>query len=162
MHGKIVFEDSSEVNSFLMSQINENKISYVHDGSESKDDSFSFVVSDGNHELFYVFPITSQATNRAQSVPIEIVSVDNKSPELKKLSVAHSLTSLDDGRTGFRLTSSYLKAEDRDSDSSTLKYVVTEYVQHGKIVNFAIDAHDSVESFTQGYYKLINCWSIIV
>ena len=150
MHGRIVFEDDMAVNSFLMSHLNENKVAYIHDGSETKEDSFSFVVSDGNHEFFYVFPNTSQPIGRAVYVPIEIVSVDNKTPKLQKINVAHSLISLADGRTGFRLTSSYLNAEDEDSDSSTLKYILTKYVHHGKIVNFAINAHDSVVSFTQG------------
>ena len=132
-----------------MVDLNENRVSYRHDGSETTSDSFSFVVSDGTHDDFYVFPNTSFVTREPQIMKIEIVSVDNKIPQLLLNKAAQSLSELADGRRGFRFTKNFLRADDKDSDVESLSYVITGSPLHGSVVDTARGS-EPVSSFTQG------------
>uniref|UniRef100_A0A8B9PD49 FRAS1 related extracellular matrix 2 n=1 Tax=Apteryx owenii TaxID=8824 RepID=A0A8B9PD49_APTOW len=116
VHGQITFNNSKPVTTFTKQDLNENLISYNHDGTESVEDSFSFTVTDGTHTDFYVFPNT---------VVPQIV-INKGAPTLRILATGH---------TGFLITNKVLKVEDRDSLHIALKIRVTEGPRHGFLIH---------------------------
>lgn len=157
MHGKIIKNKDEIVRKFTMVDLNENRISYKHDGSETTSDSFSLVVSDGTHDDFYVFPNTSFVTRDPQTMEIEIISVDNKIPQLVRNRAAPMLSVLEDGRRGFKFTKKILQADDSDSSSSSLTFIITRYPSHGKLTNIANDGFEALTTFTQGKFEKSLC-----
>ncbi|KAM4807701.1 FRAS1-related extracellular matrix protein 3 [Rhinophrynus dorsalis] len=149
VHGQILFNHSHQVTSFTKQDLNENLISYKHDGSESSEDSFSFTVTDGTHTEFYIFPDTTYETRKPQMMKIHINSMDNGVPQIIINKGAPTLRSLPSGQLGFMITSKSLKAEDRDSPQKMLKYRIQDEPKHGAIINLA-KGNDTVKSFTQG------------
>ncbi|XP_061419974.1 LOW QUALITY PROTEIN: FRAS1-related extracellular matrix protein 2-like [Lethenteron reissneri] len=149
VHGQLLYNGSRPVTSFTKQDLNENLISYKHDGTETSEDSFSFTVTDGTHTDFYVFPDTVFETRKPQMMHIRILSVDNGVPQIVVNRGASSLRPLPSGHLGFMLTNKALKAEDRDSSPRVLKYVVEELPEHGFIINLGL-GNDSVSKFTQG------------
>ncbi|XP_029455546.1 FRAS1-related extracellular matrix protein 3 isoform X2 [Rhinatrema bivittatum] len=148
VHGELVYNSSRTVTSFTKQDLNENLISYRHDGTESVEDSFSFTVTDGTHTDFFIFPNTIFETRKPQMMKIHINSLDNGVPQIVVNKGAPSLKSLPIGHLGFMITSKSLKAEDRDSPHKLLKYKITEGPKHGIIINTGL-GNDSVKSFTQ-------------
>ena len=149
MHGKILLDERRQVREFTMDDLNENRVTYVHDGSETVADSFSFTVTDGTHDDFYVFPNTVFTTEEPQRMDIEIVPVDNGVPQMLVNRGAPTISDLPSGDRGFRITKKTIRADDRDSDVSMLKYVITTPPEHGNVVNI-LDENEPVEEFTQG------------
>ncbi|CAK8684298.1 unnamed protein product [Clavelina lepadiformis] len=149
VHGKILLDERRQVREFTMDDLNENRVTYVHDGSETVADSFSFTVTDGTHDDFYVFPNTVFTTEEPQRMDIEIVPVDNGVPQMLVNRGAPTISDLPSGDRGFRITKKTLRADDRDSDVSMLKYVITTPPEHGNVVNI-LDENEPVEEFTQG------------
>lgn len=152
LHGQIIKDGISTVNSFTQSDIDGNHISYRHDGSESKSDSFSIVVTDGTHSDFFVFPNSKSPKTESQVVHIKIRPVDNKLPVVAKNLGASALQNFDDGMFGFQLTEKALQAHDSDSDNKNLMYYITSPAKHGKLVN-ASSPKETLTMFTQ---KAIN------
>ncbi|XP_077574702.1 FRAS1-related extracellular matrix protein 3 [Stigmatopora nigra] len=148
VHGQLIFNNSAPVTSFSKQDLNENLISYKHDGTETSEDSFSFTVTDGTHTDFYVFPDTVYETRKPQVMWIRINTVDNGVPQIVVNKAAASLRLLPSGHVGFQITGKVLRAEDRDSRQDDLKYTVSEAPRHGFIVNLA-GGNDSIDSFTQ-------------
>ncbi|XP_068134549.1 FRAS1-related extracellular matrix protein 3 [Hyperolius riggenbachi] len=148
VHGHIWFNNSRQVTAFTKQDLNENLISYKHDGSETTEDSFSFSVTDGTHTEFYVFPETSFDTRKPQVMKIRIHSLDNGIPQIIVNKGASTLRNLQSGHLGFLITSKSLKAEDRDSPNKVLKYRITDGPKHGVIMNMA-HGNDTVRTFTQ-------------
>ena len=148
-HGRILYNRSRTITTFTMHDLNENMISYKHDGSETTTDGFSVRVSDRTHHDFYVFPDTSTTTHQAQLIPIEIIPVDNFIPRLKRIKAATSLSLYEGIGIGFLFTRQYLSAEDRDSPNDKLVYVVTRLPQFGYFMNQA-GGNRSINSWTQG------------
>ena len=148
-HGKIQYNNSRTVNSFTMRDLNQNLLTYHHDGSETSEDSFSITVTDGTHYDFYVFPDMAYTTRRSQKVPVKIISVDNGFPRIEKNTGASYLESLEDGGTGFHFSSKHLKAVDRDSPEDTLMYDITEPPKYGYIIH-SDTGNNSVSNWTQG------------
>ncbi|CAN2388811.1 Extracellular matrix protein [Pristimantis euphronides] len=148
VHGNILFNCSRPVTTFTKQDLNENLISYRHDGSESIEDSFSFTVTDGTHTEFYVFPDTSFETRKPQMLKIRINSLDNGIPQIAVNKGAASLRILPSGHHGFLITSKSLRAEDRDSPNKLLKYRITDSPKHGVIINRA-HGNSTARSFTQ-------------
>ena len=149
VHGRILMDESSGVREFTMSDLNENRITYAHDGTETVADSFSFTVTDGTHDDFYVFPNTVFTTTEPQRMDIEIVPVDNGLPQMLINRGAPSISNLPNGKRGFRITKKTLRADDRDSNVTMLNYVITASPLHGKLVN-SENGSSSIQSFTQG------------
>ncbi|XP_077984509.1 extracellular matrix protein 3-like [Glandiceps talaboti] len=149
VHGNILRNYTAVVTTFTMVDLNNNLISYQHDGSETLQDSFSFIVTDGTHSDFYVFPDTSLTTRKPQKLQIDIVPVDNGMPQLVTNKGATAMTGLDNGRLGYRITSKQLKVEDRDSRNRDLVYTITTLPSHGFIVNLG-NGNNSINNFTQG------------
>ncbi|KAH7969978.1 hypothetical protein HPB52_023610 [Rhipicephalus sanguineus] len=150
LHGRIIIDRSREATSFTMADLGDNRLSYSHDGSDTKRDNFTFVVSDGVHDDFYVHPNVQQPTREPQLFPVEVVAVDNSPPQVAVNRGAFALSYLDGSRRlGFRFDSDVLRACDSDSVAARLKYVVTVFPSHGILVNRAV-GNRSVVEFTQG------------
>ncbi|KAK7166140.1 hypothetical protein R3I93_006042 [Phoxinus phoxinus] len=148
VHGQLLFNGTQVITSFTKQDLNENRITYRHDGTETNEDSFSFTITDGTHTDFYVFPDTVYETRKPQMMTIHISTVDNGVPQIIVNKAAPTLRVLHTGHLGFLITSKALKAEDRDSPNKVLQYVVTETPLHGFIMNSAL-GNDSINSFSQ-------------
>ncbi|XP_061595611.1 FRAS1-related extracellular matrix protein 2-like [Cololabis saira] len=148
VHGKLLFNQSVPARSFTKQDLNENLISYKHDGTESTEDSFSFTVTDGKHSDFYVFPDTVYETRRPQMMKITIVAVDNGVPQIVVNKGAKTLKILPTGQLGFLITPRVLRAEDRDSRPGSLVFRLSAQPQHGYIVNLG-RGNNSIDSFSQ-------------
>lgn len=149
LHGKVLYNGSRPVASFTKQDLNDNLISYRHDGTESFQDSFSFTVTDGTHADFYVFPDTVFETRRPQTVRITVVGLDDGVPQILVNKGARTLKTLSPGRLGFPLTSKVLRAEDRDSKPASLVFHITSQPKHGYIANVG-GGDDSIDTFSQG------------
>lgn len=150
VHGKILLR-GRKTRRFTMDDLNEHRVQYVHDGTETNGDSFSFIVSDGTHPDFFVFPDTAFPTEKPQRMDIEIVAIDNGIPQMLVNRGARTISELPTGDHGFRITKKTLRADDRDSDISTIKYIITEPTENGYLINLGNEAEDSVSEFTQGW-----------
>ncbi|XP_063776484.1 FRAS1-related extracellular matrix protein 3 [Pseudophryne corroboree] len=148
VHGQILLNNSRQITTFTKQDLNDNLISYRHDGSETSEDSFSFTVTDGTHTDFYIFPYTMLGTRKPQMMRIRIHSLDNGVPQIAVNKGAATLRSLSSGHLGFLITSKSMRAEDRDSPNRMLKYRITDGPKHGAIVNMA-RGNDTVKTFTQ-------------
>ncbi|KAG9348448.1 hypothetical protein JZ751_002183, partial [Albula glossodonta] len=148
VHGQLLFNNTRPVTSFTKQDLNENMISYKHDGTESAEDSFSFTVTDGTHTDFYVFPDTVFETRKPQMMKIKIVSVDNGIPQIVVNKGAPTLRVLSTGHLGFMITSKALKAEDRDSHQTSVTFKITVGPEHGYIINLG-KGNATITTFTQ-------------
>ncbi|XP_071087584.1 FRAS1-related extracellular matrix protein 2-like [Haliotis cracherodii] len=149
VHGNILFNKTKIIATFTLEDLNENMISYQHDGSETNKDSFSFTVSDGTHSDYFVFPETTYTTRQPQMMHIEIVPVDNGTPQIAINKGVSTLVSMDGGSLGFPITEKYLRVEDRDSPDDGLKYTITVEPEHGYIINTNL-GNKSISQWTQG------------
>ncbi|XP_062869848.1 FRAS1-related extracellular matrix protein 2a [Trichomycterus rosablanca] len=148
VHGKLLFNNSRPVTSFTKQDLNENLISYKHDGTESSQDSFSFTVTDGTHTDFYVFPDTVFETRRPQTMKITIALIDDGVPQIVVNRGVPTLKVLPTGRLGHLITSKVLKADDRDSRTDNLVFYITKQPHHGFLINLG-KGNDSIKTFTQ-------------
>ncbi|XP_043929269.1 FRAS1-related extracellular matrix protein 2 [Protopterus annectens] len=148
VHGQLIFNNTKSVISFTKQDLNENLISYKHDGSESVEDSFSFTVTDGTHTDFYIFPDTVFETRKPQMMKIRILIVDNGVPQIVVNKGAPTLRILSTGHLGFIITSKALKAEDRDSSHISLKFRIIDGPTHGYLVNTG-KGNATITEFTQ-------------
>ncbi|XP_061575696.1 FRAS1-related extracellular matrix protein 2b [Cololabis saira] len=148
VHGRLLFNNTRPVTSFSKQDLNENLISYKHDGTESKEDSFSFTVTDGTHTDFYIFPDTVFETRKPQAMKITILPVDNGVPQIVVNKGAPTLRVLETGHIGFVITSKTLKAEDRDSIQDTVTFRITVAPVHGYLINPG-RGNATITSFTQ-------------
>uniref|UniRef100_A0A8C5H028 Calx-beta domain-containing protein n=1 Tax=Gouania willdenowi TaxID=441366 RepID=A0A8C5H028_GOUWI len=148
VHGKLLYNQSTPVTSFTKQDLNENLISFKHDGTESTEDSFSFTVTDGTHTDFYVFPDTVFETRRPQTMKISIVAINNGVPQMVVNKGAPTLKILATGHLGFPIHSKVLRAEDRDSSPSSLVFHITTQPKHGYVVNLG-QGNNSISTFTQ-------------
>ncbi|KAI5930317.1 FRAS1-related extracellular matrix protein 2 [Manis javanica] len=148
VHGRLLFNNTRPAVVFTKQDLNDNLISYRHDGTESSEDSFSFTVTDGSHTEFYVFPDTVFETRRPQTMKIQVLAVDNRAPQIAVNKGASTLHTLATGHLGFMITSKILKVEDRDSLHFSLRFVVTEAPRHGYLLDLGRGNH-SVSQFTQ-------------
>ncbi|KAG7471211.1 hypothetical protein MATL_G00122010 [Megalops atlanticus] len=148
VHGQLLFNNTRPVTSFTKQDLNENMISYKHDGTESTEDSFSFTVTDGTHTDFYVFPDTVFETRKPQMMKITILSVDNGVPQIVVNKGGPTLRILSTGHLGFMITSKALKAEDRDSIQASVTFKITVGPEHGYLINLG-KGNASVTTFTQ-------------
>ncbi|XP_077014161.1 FRAS1-related extracellular matrix protein 2 [Tamandua tetradactyla] len=147
-HGRLLFNDSRPVTAFTKQDLNENLISYRHDGSETREDSFSFSVTDGTHAGFYVFPDTASETRRPQVLRIRVLAVDSRAPRVAVNRGASWLRTLATGHLGFLITGRALAVEDRDSPPAARRLTVTQAPRHGLILHLGRGNH-SVTQFTQ-------------
>ncbi|XP_028275656.1 FRAS1-related extracellular matrix protein 2b [Parambassis ranga] len=148
VHGRLLFNNTRPVTSFTKQDLNENLISYKHDGTENAEDSFSFTVTDGTHTGFYVFPDTVFETRKAQVMKITVLPVDNGVPQVVVNKGAPTLRLLETGHLGFVITSKTLKAEDRDSFQDSVTFRITVAPEHGYLINLG-KGNATINTFTQ-------------
>ncbi|XP_060744060.1 FRAS1-related extracellular matrix protein 2b [Tachysurus vachellii] len=148
VHGKLLFNDTRSITSFTKQDLNENRISYKHDGTESTIDSFSFTVTDGTHSDFYVFPDTVFETRKPQVMRITVLSVDNGIPQIVVNKGGTALKMLPGGHLGFVITSKALKAEDRDSPHGAVTFRITVGAEHGYLIDLG-KGNATITTFTQ-------------
>lgn len=159
VHGRLLFNNTRPVTSFTKQDLNENLISYKHDGTESAEDSFSFAVSDGTHTDFYVFPDTVFETRKPQVMKITILPVDNGVPQVVVNKGAPTLRVLETGHLGFVITSKTLKAEDRDSIHHSVTFRITAAPEHGYLINVG-RGNATINTFTQGKRAAFRCFTV--
>lgn len=110
-------DPGTAITTFTQQAITENKIVFVHNGSETPSDSFSFSVSDGIHEITdQLFQMSVTAVNDA---PVVDVNVD--------LRLSRSGT--------VPIISDYLVATDADNDNLALVFTITANPSNGRIEN---------------------------
>ncbi|XP_017273702.1 FRAS1-related extracellular matrix protein 2a [Kryptolebias marmoratus] len=148
VHGKLLYNQSTPVTSFTKQDLNENLISYKHDGTESSEDSFSFTVTDGTHTDFYVFPDTVFETRRPQTMKITIEAIDNGVPQIVVNKGAPTLKILPTGLLGFPISPKVLKAEDWDSKPASVVFHISTPPKHGYVVNLG-HGNNSINTFSQ-------------
>lgn len=149
VNGKLMRDKTTVISSFTMADIAENMITYHHDGSETEEDSFSFIVSDGKHQEFFVHPSINKPRRHPVTMKIDVIPVDNVVPQLATNRGATSIGPLENGDIGYRFSKKILRAEDRDSPETGLTFVITDSPKHGILMNEAF-GNQSVSNFTQG------------
>ncbi|KAI4893101.1 hypothetical protein NFI96_026772 [Prochilodus magdalenae] len=136
-HGKILYNSSHSVSTFTKEDLGKNLITYKHDGTDHGEDSIWFTVTDGTNTGFYVYPETERETIQPQVLKIQITLEDQGAPRLVVNRPALSLSVLNTGQMGFKLTSKVLKAVERrqgkDVQSVDLIYRLTEPPKYGVI-----------------------------
>ncbi|XP_034404830.1 FRAS1-related extracellular matrix protein 2b isoform X1 [Cyclopterus lumpus] len=158
VHGRLLFNNTQAVTSFSKQDLNENMISYKHDGTESAEDSFSFTVTDGTHTDFYIFPNTVFETRKPQMMKITVLPVDNGVPQIVVNKGAPTLRVLENGHLGFVITSKTLKAEDRDSIQNSVTFRITVGPEHGYLINLG-KGNATIITFTQAeIYDMNICY----
>ncbi|XP_076041195.1 extracellular matrix protein 3-like [Oratosquilla oratoria] len=118
-------------------------ISYHHDGSETLEDVVvEFLVTDGTHDDFFVYPEIDHPTKLLQRFPISVTPVDNGVPAIATNEMASSLDFLHSedlpkgwGKYfGVRYTRKILEVEDRDTPPEGLRITVVEPPSYGLLV----------------------------
>ena len=106
---------------FTLADLKANKITYKHDGSETTQDQFRFIVTDGSHRDFYLFPELKKTHEGSVTFPIKIVPVDDERPRVIVNRTMTYVTENPDGSRTARLTNKHLRSSDRDSYNPELK-----------------------------------------
>jgi len=83
VHGSLNFDGNMLATEFTLADLKNNRITYKHDGSETTKDQFRFIVTDGTHRDFYLFPELKQPHQGAVTFPITIVPVDDELPQAR-------------------------------------------------------------------------------
>ena len=101
---------------FIQQDINDGRVRYVHDGSNTTSDSFTFTVKDpaGNETGTETFAIT-------------VTAVDDDTPV-----IGNQSATLDEGAT-LVLTAAQLSATDTDTDDATLVFTVKSLPANGQL-----------------------------
>jgi hypothetical protein len=119
------------ISTFTQQNLIDDKIQYVHDGSNTTSDAFTFKVSNGINEL------------TGQTFSITVVAVDDDTPTI----VTNNGLQLNEGATK-TIPLDSLEADDSDTDNSTLTYTVTSAASNGQLEN-TDNSGVSISTFTQ-------------
>lgn len=147
-HGNILYNFSRIVSRFSLNDIQNNLISYQHDGTETFSDSFSFTVTDGIHTQFYLLGL-EQPTRKPQQMDIEIIQDANGLPSIAVNTGTTYLSVLDVDSVGFQFTSRNLRCNDFDSPVDSLVFILTALPQHGYLRNVE-KGNGYITSWSQG------------
>ncbi|GFO33130.1 extracellular matrix protein fras1-like [Plakobranchus ocellatus] len=134
---------------FTMEDIYENRVSYQHDGSETTEDYFLFLVTDGTNQNFAMQqdePVVT-SVDSPQDFPITILPMDDGAPVLTTNLGLQFLT-LREGEPSNQITSRELSASDEDTPPSDIRFVIIEPPQFGVLERTQYPGR-WVSSFTQ-------------
>ncbi|WP_051280852.1 cadherin-like domain-containing protein [Anaerovorax odorimutans] len=132
-NGKLENTDNPGVaiSSFTQKNLIDGKIQYVHDGSNTTSDSFTFKVSDGTNELI------------GQTFSITINAVDDDAPTM----TTNNGLALNEGATA-AIPLDILESDDEDTDNDILTYIITSSPLNGQLEN-TDNPGISINNFTQ-------------
>ncbi|XP_077999737.1 extracellular matrix organizing protein FRAS1-like [Glandiceps talaboti] len=152
VHGQIQYTMNelhySTVNTFTMEDVYENRISYIHDGSNTLQDSFTFVVTDTTNPLFLVKDGDHVVTtNEAQIFNIKVLPVDDGTPRLVTNLGLQYLEYVDD-RAMSIIMKRHLRTIDMDTEDNLLLYTLTTPPKYG-FIESTLTPTIPLNSFTQ-------------
>ncbi|XP_059153308.1 extracellular matrix protein 3-like [Physella acuta] len=137
-HGKVVRQTrggSFKIDSFTLDDISgDSTIGYDHDDSDTTEDSFTFCLTDGVHNL-------------TKTVHIKIMSLDDEAPKL----VVNAGLKISPGRAK-KITNTVLKAVDQDSRKDTILFYIKQEPKYGylrKVDDNVVTNLTQDQSFTQ-------------
>ncbi|XP_068164367.1 FRAS1-related extracellular matrix protein 1a isoform X2 [Antennarius striatus] len=117
---------------FTQRDLQDLEVTYEHDGGPSQIDQFTFTASDSTNRGFLL-------DGRSQTAPmfftIQIIPLDQSSPELVRLLPLWKAVSLGDGRYGIFVTSHELRAQDSESREEELKFSIIRQPYFGYLEN---------------------------
>ena len=146
-YGQLFLDGVTIITEFTQNHINNNRISYLHDGSEMARDSFTIKLMNEINSEFYLYPDTNLILSIPVCVPISIKSLDIQAPKLKINQGATSLK-LHDSRAVFIFSSEVLEATDKVSDPSKLQFLIKKHPKDGIITEVHNKEH-KLDKFTQ-------------
>ena len=150
VHGSLNFDGNLLATEFTLADLKDNRITYKHDNSETTKDQFRFVVTDGTHRDFFLFPELKNPHQGAVTFPIEIVPVDDELPQVVVNKTGSYVQENPDGSRTFTITKKHLRSTDRDSFNPGLTYKITEPPKHGKILKLAAaETPTEIDQFLQ-------------
>lgn len=157
MHGKLR-RKGKHMREFTQLDIDQNFITYEHDGSDTIEDEFQFTVSDSTNREFFASASSQRPTRRSQTFLVTVNPIDDMPP---KIMILRPVTRLvgpggdHGGNPNFPITNvghcfapSGLEVADPDSDNSQLRYVIVEQPQFGHFRNID-NGNASLTYFTQ-------------
>lgn len=132
-HGVIYLDGVSRTFRFTQRDITENRVSYQHDGSMGKRDSFTITTSDGINDGFLL-----SGNTRIQSKPIlidiEITAVDKNAPVIVTNNMVTYLRTRSN-KVFTKLSMNVLEAVDAHSDGNSIIYNITIPPKEGRLIN---------------------------
>jgi hypothetical protein len=128
-HLELAGDPGGAIVSFTQAQVNAGLVRYVHNGTDTTTDGFSFTVNAGTESLTGTFRLK--------------ISPSNDAPDL----VTNTGAALDEGDSVV-LTTAQLDASDVDTLNSNLIYNVTSGPAHGRL-ELTTDPGTAITSFTQ-------------
>ncbi|XP_075544224.1 FRAS1-related extracellular matrix protein 2-like isoform X1 [Dermacentor variabilis] len=115
-HGSILV-DGDEADLFTTADLDEGRVAYRHDGSSTSTDNIVFKMSDGRHEVEFLFPVT-------------IYPVDDE-PPLLDINTGITVRKGED----VQILSRYLSATDVDSDDFGILFeLLPPFPEHGTLL----------------------------
>ena len=154
MHGRIRIK-GTRVREFTQLDIDQNFVTYEHDGTDTTQDDFQFTVSDSTNREFFASVSSRHPTRRAQTFVITVNPIDDERPKIMKLrpitgliiggSGGGHIHELSSTEIGYCFSSDGLQVADPDSDAEQLRYVIVQQPQFGYIRK----GNASVSEFTQ-------------
>ena len=159
VHGTLNFNGNIMATQFTLADLKENRITYKHDNSETTQDQFRFVVEDGTHRDFYLFPELKKTHEGSVTFPITIIPVDDELPRVVVNKTSTYISLNPDGSRTARLTKKHLRSSDRDSYNPELIYQITTPPKNGEIVK--LDAANTPQPVTRFVQKDLDQKNII-
>ncbi|KAL1434793.1 hypothetical protein MTO96_001688 [Rhipicephalus appendiculatus] len=115
-HGSLLV-DADEADMFAIADLDEGRVAYRHDGSSTSTDNIVFKVSDGQHDVEFLFPVI-------------IYPVDDE-PPLLDINTGITIRKGEDAQ----ISSRYLSATDVDSDDFGILFeLLPPFPEHGTLL----------------------------
>ncbi|XP_036384589.1 extracellular matrix protein FRAS1-like [Megalops cyprinoides] len=142
-----------ETSTFTMEDVSQSRISYLHDGSKSVADRFTFTMTDGTNRLFVVEEGGKEVVTAApQSFKIDILLVDDGTPRVVTNLGLQWLEYIGN-KVATVISKKELLAMDPDTDDAQLVYEVTTGPKHG-FLESSLRPGTPISNFTQADINL--------